>query len=90
MSDEYLDCPAEHMTFELDDTLVSRGYAKAPGAADLWMRCQDCGTWAILRYHPDYPLDGLHERMRELAPGRHASQFEALVRGIRAREGQTT
>ena len=88
MQDEREDCPAEHLTFKRYD-VVALGYSTTPGAEDIRMDCPDCGMWAILRYDPTYPLDGLHEKLANLAPGRHASQFEAVVRGIRREEGRT-
>src|SRR5258707_6441483 len=101
MSDEREDCPAEHLTFSVDDGtfagvfsgmpphLVTReqyAAARSQGGIDLRMDCADCGTWAILRYRSDYPLDVLHESVEHYAPGRHAAPFEAYVRGIRAAE----
>ncbi len=88
-NDEREDCPAEHLTFSRDDTIVQRGLSSTPAALDLRMDCADCGTWAIVRYLPGYSLFGLHDRMLELAPGRHAAPFEAYVRAIRAAEEMT-
>jgi len=84
--DERENCPAEHLTFSRDDTIVRRGLASTPGALDLRMDCADCGMWAIVRYIPGYSLFGLHDRMFDIAPGRHAAPFEAYVRAIRATE----
>ena len=103
--DERLDCPAEHLTFSIDTNAFDSVFggmpahlvtpeeynaARSPGGVDLRMDCADCGTWAILRYRSDYPLNGLHESVEHYAPGRHAAPFEAYVRAIRAAEEAQT
>ena len=91
--DEREDCPAEHLSFT-PTVMVTPGYSRTPGVLDLRMDlrmdCADCGTWAIVRYHPGYPFDGLHEKLANLAPGKHTAPFEAYVRSIRAREEMRT
>ncbi len=88
--DEREDCPAEHLVFSRDDSVVLHGYSTTPGACDLRMDCADCRTWAIARYHPDWPLDSLFAYLQNIAPGKHTAPFEAYIRAIRAAEETRT
>ncbi len=50
------------------------------------MDCADCGMYAIVRYHPDFPLDRLYEKLANLAPGRHVVPFVKFVLAVRVQE----
>jgi hypothetical protein len=101
MGDEVIDCPAERLTFSRDTNTYDEIFGgmprhlvtpeemavnRKPGGMDLRMDCADCGLWWIMRYHPDYDIDKLHDNIN--AMGRHKAPFEAFIRGVRV--GQFT